>query len=138
MTGCRYMDKKHKKCPQSGVFSHFSPEDFFFKNQALSLLCPCDSLTLCKKLEKTKEPSLRYLKTDHGPHTNGQTDWHTRTDRGNYIGPPHINRGPKYLKFLTTWGHSQWPKNKCICKSSNMSLEERSHRALDMPCKTKI
>ena len=49
MTGCRDMDKKHQKHP---------------KNGALPLLYPYGGLTSCKKLEKNKEQSLRYLKTD--------------------------------------------------------------------------
>ena len=53
MTGCRYMEK-NIKIPQNGGFPH------------LSLLYPYGSLTSCKKLEKTNERSLRYLKTD-GP-----------------------------------------------------------------------
>ena len=44
---------------------------FFLKNQALSLLYPYGALTSCKKLEKTYELSLRYLKTDE--HTDGRT-----------------------------------------------------------------
>ena len=72
MTGCRDMDKKHQKCPENGGFSPIcDPPRFFFKNRALSLLCPYGALTSCKKLEKTNEQSLRYLKTD------GRTDTHT-------------------------------------------------------------
>ena len=65
MTGSRDMDKKHQKYPQNGFFPPFlTPQDFFFKNRALSLLYPYGALTSCKILEKTNEPSLRYLKTD--------------------------------------------------------------------------
>ena len=49
-----------------GVFPICDPSTFFFKNLALSLLYSYGSLTSCKKLEKTNERSLRYLKTD-GP-----------------------------------------------------------------------
>ena len=35
------------------------------------------ALTSCRKLEKTNEGSLRYLRTDHGPRTNGPTDGRT-------------------------------------------------------------
>ena len=65
------MDKKHQKCPKKGGFPPFAtPHDLFFKNRALSLLCPYGALTLCKKIEKTNEQSLRYLKTD--TQTGGQ------------------------------------------------------------------
>ena len=57
MTRCRDMDKKHQKCP---------------KNRALSLLYPYGALTICKKLENTRELSLRYLKTDTHTDTHGQ------------------------------------------------------------------
>ena len=74
MTGCRNLDKKPQKCPQNGGFPPFvTPQDFFFRNRALSVLYPNGALTSCKKLEKINEGSLRYLKTDHGP-----TDRRTR------------------------------------------------------------
>ena len=72
MTGCRDMDKKHQNAPTMVVFPICDPPGFFFKNRALSLLYPYGTLTSCKKLEKTKEWSLRYLKTDgrtDGPQT---------------------------------------------------------------------
>ena len=72
--------------PQKWGFSPIcDPPRFFFKNRALSLLYPYGALTSCKKLEKSLERSLRYLKTDHGPRTNRLTDG--RTDMGDYIGP---------------------------------------------------
>ena len=51
------------------------PKDFFFKNQALSILYPYGALTSCKKLEKTNERSLRYLKKDTwtGEHTDEES-----------------------------------------------------------------
>ena len=59
MTGCRDMDKKPQKLPKNGDFPPFvTPQDFFFKNLALSLLYPYGALTSCKKLEKTMS-SLR-------------------------------------------------------------------------------
>ena len=64
--------KKSKIPPKMGFFPICDPQGFFFKNQALSLLCPYGSLTSCKKLEKTNERSLRYLKTD--TRTDGHTD----------------------------------------------------------------
>merc|ERR1719494_225858 len=72
MTGCRDMDKKH---PKNGGFPPFVTPRFFFKNRALSLLYPYGALTSCKKLEKTNERSLRYLKTDTRTdgHTHGRT-----------------------------------------------------------------
>ena len=45
--------------------------------QALSLLFPYGTLTLCKKLEKTTEQSLRYLKMDR-PTDHGWTDRQVR------------------------------------------------------------
>ena len=50
-------------------------QDFFFNNRALSLLYPYGALTSCKKLEKTNERSLRYLKTDYGPRTTDGRTW---------------------------------------------------------------
>ena len=66
ITGCRDMDKKHKKLPKNRRFPPFvTYKDFFFKNQ--SLLYPYGTLTSWKKSPKTDELSLRYLKTDQGP-----------------------------------------------------------------------
>ena len=49
MTGCRDMDKKHQKYPQNGGFPPFvTPQEFFFKNRAPSLLYPYVALTSCK------------------------------------------------------------------------------------------
>ena len=57
--------RKTSKMPQKwGVSPMCDPAKIFFKNPALSLLYPCGALTSCKKLEKTNERSLRYLKTD--------------------------------------------------------------------------
>ena len=91
MTGCRDMDKKHKKCPQNGVFPPFLTPKIFFKNRALSLLYPYGALTSCKKLEKTNEQSLRYLKTDG--RTHGHMDY-----GGDYYGPLLVNPGSKILQ----------------------------------------
>ena len=66
--------QKTSKMPQKWGFSPIcDPPRFFFKNRALSLLCPYGALTSCKKLDETNERSLRYLKTDHGP-TDQLTD----------------------------------------------------------------
>ena len=60
--------------PQKWGFSPIcDPPRFFFKNRALSLLYPYGALTSCKKLEKSLERSLRYLKTDYG-RTDGRTN----------------------------------------------------------------
>ena len=60
-----------------GGFPPFvTPQDFFSKNRALSLLYPYGALTSCKRLEQTNERSLRYLKTD--TQTHGHTDTRTR------------------------------------------------------------
>ena len=68
MNECRDMDKKHKK---------------YYKNGGLSttfvpLWCPI----LVQKIRKTNKRSLRYLKTDHRPKTDGQ-GLLTRTPREN-------------------------------------------------------
>ena len=89
MTGCRDMDKKH----QNGVFPPFVASQDFFQNRTLSLLYPYGALTSCKKLEKTNELSLRYLKMDE------RTD-HGRTDKGDYYGPPRENAGSKMCKYF--------------------------------------
>ena len=57
----------------------------FFKHQALPLLYPYGTLTSCKKLGKTNEQSLRYLKTD------GQ---------GRLLRTPRVNPGSKIGKIL--------------------------------------
>ena len=64
MTGCRHMDRKHKKYPKNVFFPICDPPRFFFKNWALSLLYPYVALTSCKVSEKLSERSPRYLKTD--------------------------------------------------------------------------
>ena len=73
----RYGQKTSKMPKKWGVPPICDPQDFLFKNQALSLLYPYGALTSCKKLEKTNERSLRYSKTDHGL-TDQQTDQRTR------------------------------------------------------------
>ena len=90
------MDKKHQKYPQNGGFPPFAtPQDFFFKNRALSILYPYGALTSCKKLEKSLERSLRYLKTDRL--TDGLTDM------GDYIGPlsgtPGVQKGRDNIDY---------------------------------------
>ena len=63
--------KNIKNTPKKVFFFPFViPQDFFLKNQALSFLYPYGALTSCKKLEKTNEQSLRYLKTDTRTHTD--------------------------------------------------------------------
>ena len=84
------MDKKHQKCPKKGGFPPFK---IFFQNRALSLLYPYGALTSCKKLEKSLEGSLRYLKTDQGT-TDGH-GWLHRT----LLGKPGVQKiGQKYAK----------------------------------------
>ena len=79
--------KNIKNAPKRGVFPHLRPPRIFSKIGLLSLLYPYGALTSCKKLEKSLERSLRYLKTDHG-----------RTDMGDYIGPSRVNLGSKMRK----------------------------------------
>ena len=56
-----------------GVYPICDPQDFL-KNRALSLLYPYGALTSSKKLEKSLERSLRYLKTGHGLTTDRWTN----------------------------------------------------------------
>ena len=66
------MGKKHQKYPKNENFPPLvTPQDIFFKNQALSLLYPDGALTSCRKLEKSLEQSLEIFK-------DGQTDQRTR------------------------------------------------------------
>ena len=71
----RYGQKTSKMPPKWGFSPICDAIGFFFKNRALSILYPYSALTSCKKLEKTIERSLRYLKTDgplmDGPRTDG-------------------------------------------------------------------
>ena len=72
---CQYAKngQKTSKMSQKWGFSPIcDPPRIFFKNRALSLLYPYGALTSCKKLEKSLERSLRYLKTDHGQTNHGQ------------------------------------------------------------------
>ena len=99
MTGCRDMDKKHQNAPKMGVYPICDPPRFFFKNRALSLLYPYGALTSCKKLEKTNERSLRYLKTD--TRTDTRTDGHTdgRTHgQGRLLRTPSDKPGVQHIK----------------------------------------
>ena len=96
--------QKTSKMPQKWGFSPIcDPPRFFFKNRALSLLYPYGALTSCKKLEKSLERSLRYLKTDG--RTNGP-----RTDMGDYIGPSRVNPGSKMNIIITP--NSRWMPRK--------------------------
>ena len=79
--------QKYQKCPKNGGFPFFRGKDFFQKS---ALLYPYGALTSCKELEKTNGKSLRYSKT---------SNWQT-TDRGDYIGPLQINRGPIKAKIV--------------------------------------
>ena len=65
------MGRKHQKCPKmGGGCSICEPPRFSFKNE-LCHFYPYVTPTSCKKLEKTNEQSLSYLKTDE--HTHGRT-----------------------------------------------------------------
>ena len=61
--------KNVKNAPKNGLFPPFVTPKVFFSKIRLSLLYPYGALTSCKKLEKTNELSLRYLKADG--RTNG-------------------------------------------------------------------
>ena len=69
-----------------GVLPHLRPPMIFFKNWALSLLYHYGALTSCKKLEKTNEQSLTYLKMDQ------QKD--QRTDNRRMDGQGRLLRTP--------------------------------------------
>ena len=87
MTECRDMDKNIKNAPKMGVSPICDhPKDFFFKNRALSLLYPYGALTSCKKLEKSNERALRYLKT------KTHTDKHIH-GQGRLLGTPSARPG---------------------------------------------
>ena len=89
-----------EKSPKNTIFQYLIPYNpglrIFFKNRALSLLYPYGALTSCKKLEKSLEQSLRYLKTDYGQ----TTDYGLRTNMSDYIGPSRVNPGSKIRKIL--------------------------------------
>ena len=90
--------KNIKNAPKMGFFPICDPPRFFFKNRALSLLYPYGALTSCKKLEKSLERSLRYLKTD-GLRT-------TTTDYGRTWvitqDPSRVNPGSKTRNSIQT------------------------------------
>ena len=66
------MDKKQQNYTQDGFFPICDPQDFVKTFLTfVPLWCP----NFMQKIRKTKELSLRYLKTDQrtdGPRTNGQ------------------------------------------------------------------
>ena len=59
---------KNIKNTQKWFFPPFVTQNFFLKNRTLSLSYLYGALISCKKLEKTNERSLRYLKTDTRTH----------------------------------------------------------------------
>ena len=67
----KYGQKTSKMPPKWGFSPICDPSRFFFKNWTQSLLYTYGALTSCKKLDKTNELSLRYLKTD--THTDRRT-----------------------------------------------------------------
>ena len=99
MTGWRDMDKKHQKWPKNEGFPPFAtPQDFFFKNRALSLLYPYGALTSCRKLEKSLERSLEIFedrRTTDGPTDHGH-GWLHRTS----LGKPGVQNETWYQKCI--------------------------------------
>ena len=85
--------------PKLGFSPICNPYKFFFKNRALSFLYPYGALTSCKKLEKTIERSLRYLKTD------GHTDGRTHGPQGWLIRTTRVNPEPKYEQNTSINGY---------------------------------
>ena len=74
------MDKKHQKYPKNGFFfTHLWTPKIFFQKSGYVTFVPlwCSELH-AKKLEKTNEQSLRYLKTDRWTTEHGQ-GWLLRT-----------------------------------------------------------
>ena len=89
--------RKTSKMPQKWGFSPIcDPPRFFFKNRTQSLLYPYGALTSCKKLEKSWEGSLRYLKTDR--RTTDGHGWLHRTPSDK----PGVQNGYKCNKFVYT------------------------------------
>ena len=115
MTRSRDMDKKHQKYLKNGSLPPFVTPKIFFKNQALSLLYPYGALTLCKKLEKTNELFLRYLKTD-GPQA---------TDKADYYGPPRVDPGSKMHKSCIIYAKLFLPQtpSSVICYLTTASCK---------------
>ena len=87
----RYWQKTKKMPMKLGFFPFVTPQNFFFKNRALSLLYPYGALTSCKKLEKPLERSLIYLKTDQ------------QTDRHGWL-----NRTPSGKPWVQKWKSNDW------------------------------
>ena len=104
----RYGQKTSKMPPKWKFSPICDPSKFFFTNRALSLLYPYGALTSCKKLEKSLERSLRYLKTD-GPRTDGRTRAITKDPLGR-------TRGKKKNKL-----HTFFAKN---CKNYFVPLQK--------------
>ena len=121
MTGCRDMDKKHQKYPKNGGFPPFvTPQRFVFKNRALSLLYPYGALTSCKKLEKTNEQSLRYLKMD-----GRTTDQRPRT-RAITKDPLRRTWGPKWSNGCNKVGQFCYKQNRTIKCVRSISFANRN------------
>ena len=100
MTGCRDMDKKPRKCPQNGGLPPFvTPQDFFFKTRALSLLYPYGALTSCKNYKKLMNGLWDIKRL-----TNGRTIGRTTDGQGQLLrtssGEPGVQNklnDPKHL-----------------------------------------
>ena len=78
-----------------GVFPKFLIK--FLENSGSVTLYPYGTLTSCKKLEKTNEQSLRYLKTDQRTTDGPRADGRTRAITKDLL---RRTRGPKYDEYI--------------------------------------
>ena len=101
-----------------GFFPHLWPPGSFFKNRAPSLLYPYGALTSCKKLEKTNEGSLRYLKTDTHTDTHGQ---------GRLLRTPSAKLGVQNRFFFKGFSLFHSPNEKNHLPSLKYSLFYHKH-----------
>ena len=76
-------------------FSPVCDPQYFFQKSGSVTFVPLWCPNSCKKLEKTNERSLRYLKTDHGRNTDGPltTDGWTMAITND---PLRRTQGPKW------------------------------------------
>ena len=95
------MDKKHQKCPKTGVFPHLRPPKIFFQKSGSVTFVPLWCTNFLQKIRKILRAVSEIFKdgprttdgrTDHWPRT--MDHWPRTTDIGDYIGPLRINWGP--------------------------------------------
>ena len=121
MTGCRDMDKKHKKYPKMG------PPRFFSKSGSVTFV-PLQCPSIMQKLEKNNEWSLKYLKTEWSTDqlTRPWTEGRARAIKD----PLGRTQGPKRWVDQTLGGknyHKIKYKQKNFVLQSSFSAEFSSH-----------